>query len=130
MPDTTERTIPRREVLAFIALHGDEASMPCIVRFRESHHHDRDWRVVDLTVDSEAAVRHWMTVFGHDEKYLSRYDQTRDDGTRYTSYYSQEDGWRGFTTAIGASVDAPPAPVVALDEPTMAALAELAGAAA
>lgn len=122
----TGRKVPRREILAFIALNTDEASAPTSVEFREyTGDEGRDWYVIELQVDSEAAVRYWAGVFGHPERYLYRREHTRADGTRWTMYRSQADGWRGFTTVVGAAVDEP-APDVQLDDATREQLAELA----
>lgn len=121
-----ERLIPRREVLAFIALTTDEASAPNEIEFREYVGEDgRVWRVVEIYVDSEAAVRFWMGVFGHEERYLFRSDRTGSDGIRYTSYRSQSDGWRGFTTVVQARVNQPAD--VQLDVDTVERLRAVAG---
>jgi hypothetical protein len=120
------RLIPRREVLAFIALTGDEASMPHTIRFREYRGGDRDWHVVDLDVDGEAAVRFWAGVFGHPEHHFRRSEHTRADGTRWTNYSSSNAGWRGFTTEVEAQVDEHEITDAPLDDATCARLAEIA----
>lgn len=97
--------INRREVLAFIALHTDEASAPHLVSFREYNYEGRDWHMVELNVDSEAAVRFWADVFGHGAHSFMRFDHPQPDGSIWTTYHSQDDGWRGFTTKVQAAVE-------------------------
>lgn len=123
----TGRLIPRREVLAFIALTSDEASAPNTVEIREYVHTDgAEWHVIDLTVDSEAAVRFWAGVFGHPENRFHRSEPiTLDDGTHVVRCRSQNTGWRGFTTEVAASIGQPAE--VPLDERTAERLREIAG---
>jgi hypothetical protein len=121
----TERMIPRREVLAFIALNTDEASAPSMVEFREYGYEGREWHVIDLTVGTEAAVRFWAGVFGHGERAVHHNVHTRKDGSRWTSHYSQATGWRGFTTEIRANVDEHTEPEP-LDDATREQLAAIA----
>lgn len=122
----TLRLIPRREVLAFIALTGDESTMPRNISFREYTYKDgNEWHVVDITVDDAAAVRFWADAFGHPEDRLYRTDHTRADGSRWVQYRSQHTGWRGFTTTVEATVDLPAQEP--LDADAEARLREIAG---
>ena len=129
MRTAIQRQIPRREVLAFIALNCDEAMAPQEVEFREYAYSGRDWHVVELTVETEAAVRHWAKVFGHGERDFRRSEHVREDGTRWTRYGSQSDDWRGFITQVSASIDDQAVTASVLDEDTSSALREIAGGA-
>jgi hypothetical protein len=103
------RLIPRRRVLAFIALHGTEATMPKQIGVREYHYDGQDWRVVALEVEDQAAVQFWAEQFGHDEKRFRANTYTRDDGTQWTKYSSggvwHAAGPPGIRAEVEANVD-------------------------
>jgi hypothetical protein len=119
------RLIPRREVLAFIALNGDESTMPIEIRFREYIYVGDEWHVIALAVDTEAAVRHWANAFGHGANHFSSNVHARDDGTQYMVHKSHDYNWRGFITEVRANVDLPVQEP--LDADTEARLREIGG---
>ena len=119
------RQIVRREVLAFIALHGEEAVMPHQVTVREYHYDDRDWHCVSLDVDTENAVRFWAKVFDHPESHLIRHDYP-ERGRAVIRSHGEE--WRGLWTDVTARIDHDAAPAAPLPDDTTAQLAALAGA--
>jgi hypothetical protein len=123
-----EPKIPRRDVLAFIAVHATDAAAPHTVRFEEYVDHGEQWHVVALTVADEAAVRFWADIFGHHPDQLHReHHQAGTSGRArpWTLIDSMADGWFGLTTDITATVVHPPA----TDAPTAADPAPLAEAA-
>lgn len=124
-----ERMIPRREVLAFIALTTDEALAPEEVRFYEYIDNEgKACRVITLTVETETAVRFWAAAFGHGEYGFHMADNSSTDGERHwTTYSSTDTGWRGFTTEVNARVYK--AADVPLDETTRDQLREIVGVA-
>jgi hypothetical protein len=102
--------IPRRDVLAFIAVHGTDAVTPHTVRFEEYVDAGEPWHVVSLTVADEAAVQFWADLFGHHPDQLHREARPAGTGGRsrpHTFIDSMADGWCGFTTDITAIVDHP-----------------------
>lgn len=100
--------------------------MPRKVEFSEYTADDgRDWRVIELNVDSADAVRFWANAFGHPERYFRTSHHTRPDGGRWTHYASRDHGWRGFTTEVNVFVDDPVGEP--LDDETRARLAGIAG---
>jgi hypothetical protein len=105
-----ELKIPRRDVLAFIAVHGTDAVAPHTVRFEEYIDHGEPWHVVALAVADEAAVRFWADVFGHHPGRLrhTHYPAgSRGRACPYTFIDSTDDGWWGLTTDVTATVDHP-----------------------
>lgn len=113
------RLIPRREVLAFIALHGTEEAAPNQVNFREYEREGQEWHCIDLAVDTPDAVRFWAQTFGHAE---SRYRvQKLSDETLYHSSHDTWRGWRVKAECFADSVADTP-----LDDDTREQLAALA----
>jgi hypothetical protein len=106
-----KRKIPRRDVLAFIAVHATDAVAPHTVRFEEYVDAGEQWHVVALVVADEAAVRFWADIFGHHPDRLHREHRPAgpDGRSRPCTFIdSMGDGWCGFTTDITAVVDRPP----------------------
>jgi hypothetical protein len=104
------RRIPRRDVLAFIAVHSTDATAPHMVRFEEYVDHGEQWHVVALVVADEAAVRFWADIFGHHPDQLHREDRPAGTAGRSrpcTFIDSMADGWWGLTTDVTATVDHP-----------------------
>jgi hypothetical protein len=112
---TDSRPQSRRQILAFIALTGDEAVAPNEVRIHQWRSDDRDWQSVDLVVDTEAAVRFWVGVYGHDPAALEDEVRTLPDGARYQLYQSRRvdfstatsDGPTARITTVCARIDLP-----------------------
>lgn len=118
------RQIPRAQMLAFIALGGDEAVQPERVAFREYRHVEAsgdEWHCIDLDLSDEAAFRHWMRVFDMDESRIMSHPWTDPEGDVWTSIRLQH-SWRGFTVCLHALV---PPPVGELDDTTRAGLQQL-----
>lgn len=98
------RRIPRREVLAFIALNGEELHMPHSVEFREYVYEGDEYRVITLEVETEAAVRFWAQVFGHRHERWYSYDYAATADRPAWTKYRSGDTWRGWLTRIDADV--------------------------
>jgi hypothetical protein len=105
-----ERKIPRRDVLAFIAVHSTDTVAPHTVRFEEYVDAGEEWHVVALVVADEAAVRFWADVFGHrpDQLHRTEYPAGTAGRSRPCTFIdSMADGWWGLITDIIATVDHP-----------------------